>query len=212
MLAKDLGYAARALRKSPVFAITAVVTIALGIGASTAIFSVTNAVLLRPLPYRDPDRLVLACDDMRKRDVKDFPFSNADFFDLRNGATSSFEDFAAVNTGRAVMPREDGTPEQIRTAAVTTNFFRMIGARIAMGRDFDDADGQPQPPPPPAGATQAAAPARLPAIAILSHEYWQRRYGGSASIIGQRMLGAQGGVQVVGVLGPGFGLFLLPRA
>ena len=144
MLFRDLAYAARTLRQSPVFAITAVFTIALGIGASTAIFSVTSAVLLRPLPYRDPDRLVLACDDMRKRDVKDFPFSNADFFDLRNGATSSFEDFAAVNTGRAVMPREDGTPEQIRTAAVTTNFFRMMGARIAMGRDFEEADGQPQ--------------------------------------------------------------------
>ena len=211
MLFRDLAYATRTLRQSPVFAITAVVTIALGIGASTAIFSVTNAVLLRPLPYRDPARLVLACDDMRKRDVKDFPFSNADFFDLRNGATSSFEDFAAVNTGRAVMPREDGTPEQIRTAAVTTNFFRMMGARIAMGRDFEEADGQPQPPPPPAGATPTPAPARLPAIAILSHEYWQRRYGGSASIIGQRMLGAQGGAQVVGVLAPGFEL-LFPHS
>src|ERR1700738_4630665 len=100
MLFRDLAYAARTLRKSPVFAITAVVTLALGIGASTAIFSVTNAVLLRPLPYRDPHRLVLACDDMRKRDVKDFPFSNADFFDLRHGATSRFEDFAAANSAR----------------------------------------------------------------------------------------------------------------
>jgi len=80
---RDLAVAARVLRKSPVFALTAALTIALGVGASTAIFSVTNAVLLRPLPYRDPDRLVVACTDMRKRNVRDFPFSNANFIDLR---------------------------------------------------------------------------------------------------------------------------------
>src|ERR1041385_4540147 len=105
MLRKDFGYAARTLRKSPVFAITAITTIALGIGASTAIFSVTNAVLLRQLPYKDPDKLVFLCSDMRKRNVKDFPFSNADYFDLRNGTKGSFEDMAAVNTGRGLFPR-----------------------------------------------------------------------------------------------------------
>src|SRR5437879_9347328 len=98
MLSKDLIYALRSLRKSPVFAVTAVVTIALGIGASTAIFSVTNTVLLRPLPYKNPERLVLACSDMKKRNVTDFPFSNADFLDLRTNAKTMFEDFAAVNT------------------------------------------------------------------------------------------------------------------
>jgi hypothetical protein len=70
---RDLAVAARVLRKTPVFALTATLTIALGVGASTAIFSVTNAVLLRPLPYRDPDRLVIACSDWRKRNVRDFP-------------------------------------------------------------------------------------------------------------------------------------------
>jgi hypothetical protein len=68
------------MRKSPVFALTAMVTIALGVGVSTAIFSVANAVLLRPLPYRDPDRLVLAVGEFRKRNVTDWPFSNANFF------------------------------------------------------------------------------------------------------------------------------------
>ena len=111
---RDLAYAVRTLRKSPVFAITAIVTIALGIAASTAIFSVTDAVLLRPLPYRDPDRLVFAISDMSKRAVKDFPFSNEDFLDVREGTASAFEEMGAVFTGRFVAPREDGTPEQIR--------------------------------------------------------------------------------------------------
>src|SRR5690242_21057006 len=79
MLAKDLLYAFRTLRKSPLFAITAIVTIALGIGTSTAIFTVTNTVLLHPLPYKAADRLVLACSDLRQRNVKDFPLSDADF-------------------------------------------------------------------------------------------------------------------------------------
>src|SRR5204863_3968697 len=94
----DFSYAFRTLRKSPVFTITVVGTIALAIGASTAIFSVTNGVLLRKLPYRDPERLVLVRSDMQKRNVKDFPISNVDFLELRNGAKNSFEDMAAVNT------------------------------------------------------------------------------------------------------------------
>src|SRR5687767_11921640 len=100
----DLSYAFRTLRKSPVFTITVVVTIALAIGASTAIFSVTNGVLLRQLPYKDPERLVLARGDLQKRNVKDFPLSNADFLDVRNGAKNNFEDFAAVTTFRATVP------------------------------------------------------------------------------------------------------------
>src|SRR5450755_1480826 len=181
MFTKDLAYAARSLGKSPVFMTTAVVTIALGIGASTAIFSVTNAVLLRPLPYHNPDRLIIACGDMRKRNVKDFPFSNAEYFDLRETDKNTFEDFAGVQTGRGPVLREDGTPEQVRFAAVTPNFFRVMGARIQIGRDFGDADGQAQAPPPQPGnapnAANAPPPPRLPTIAILSYEYWQRRFG-----------------------------------
>src|SRR5438132_13599524 len=105
---RDLAFAGRTLRKSPIFALTAALTIALGIGTSTAIFSVTNTVLLRPLPYKDPDRLVIAASDLRRRNVKDFPLSDADFLDLRNGAKSTFEDFGAVSTGRAPVPQADG--------------------------------------------------------------------------------------------------------
>src|SRR5215467_7241701 len=100
----DFSYAFRTLRKSPIFTITVVGTIALAIGASTAIFSVTNGVLLRKLPYKDPERLVMVCSDMQKRNVKDFPVSNVDFLDLRNGAKNSFDDFAAVQTGRVTFP------------------------------------------------------------------------------------------------------------
>jgi putative ABC transport system permease protein len=75
-------------------------TLSLGIGANTAIFSVANAVLLKPLPYENPDRLVLAGVELRKRDVKDGVFSNANFFDFGNGAKTMFEDFATVYTGR----------------------------------------------------------------------------------------------------------------
>src|SRR5260221_5665126 len=98
--------------------------------------------------------MVLACSDLRQRNVKDLPLSNADFLDLRNGAKSAFEDFAAVNTGRGPVPQADGTPEQVRFAGVSTNFFRLMGVRIAFGRDFEDADGLPQPPAPQAAATR----------------------------------------------------------
>src|SRR3984885_11251288 len=135
MLTQELALAARTLRKSPVFALTAILTIALGVGASTAIFSVTNAVLLRPLPYQDPARLVIAASDMRNRNVRDFPFSNASFIDLRDGTKDAFQDFAGVFTGRNVLPIEDGTPEQVRLAVVTTNFFRLVGAQMGVGPD-----------------------------------------------------------------------------
>jgi putative ABC transport system permease protein len=179
VLLKDFQHAFRMLRNSPVFAATAILTIALGIGASTAIFSVTDAVLLRPLPYREPDRLVLACADLKKRDVKDWPFANADFFDLRSGASRSFEEFGAVFTNRITMPRDDGTPELIRVANVTTNFLRLLGAKVVIGHDFDDADGQPQPPAPPRGRSCTAAPPyhRDPELRILAAPLWRGRRG-----------------------------------
>src|SRR5215475_7375045 len=210
---QDLSYGARMLLRSPGFTMIAVITLALGIGANTAIFSVANAVLLRPLPYANPDRLVLATVDLRKRDVKDWAFSDTDFFDFRNGAKTTFEGLATVYTGRMTMPREDGAPEQIRFANVTPNIFRLLGAKIAFGRDFTEADGEPQPPQSQAGGVPGAqAQAPLPTIVILSYQYWQRRYGASTAILGRRMLrGGSGGPLVVGVLAPGFELLLPPK-
>jgi predicted permease len=205
MFTRDLVYAARTLRKSPVFTATAMLTIALGIGASTAIFSVTNAVLLRPLPYKDPDRLAFVISDMRQRNVKDFPFADADFLDLRNQTTAVFEEVAAVRTNRTTVPREDGTPEQVRLAVVSTNFFRTMGANVERGRTFTDSDGQPQAAPPPNASAGGQAP-QLPAMIILSHHYWQRRFGGSPDIIGKPLPGGRPSNQIVGVLAPGFEL------
>ncbi len=209
MFIRDLIYALRTLRKSPIFAATAILTIALGIGATTAIFSVANAVLLRPLPYKNPDRLVFALSDMRKRNVKDFPFSNADFLDLRNGSKNVFQDVAAVQTFRNVVPREDGSPELVRGAAISTNFFGMMGAATVLGRGFIDADGVPQTAPAPGGAA-AAAPA-VPAVLVISYDFWQRRFGGKPDVLGRSLpAGGPGGTQIVGVLAPGFELLFPP--
>src|SRR5688572_13450139 len=218
----DFYYAFRTLRKSPIFTITVVVTIALAIGASTAIFSVTNGVLLRQLPYRDPERLVLARGDLQKRNVKDFPVSNVDFLDLRNGAKNSFDDFAAVNTFRFTLPGLDGTPERIRAAAVSTNFFQMMGGSIIAGRDFQESDGTPQAAPPAQPAAPAnnapannAGPPPLPNMVILSNEYFQQRFGGDKSVIGKPLpVAAAFGPPpiIVGVLAPGFELLFPPKA
>jgi putative ABC transport system permease protein len=214
----DLSYAFRTLRKSPIFTITVVVTMALAIGASTAIFSVTNGVLLRKLPYKDPERLVLVRGDLQKRNVKDFPLSNVDFLDVKNGAKNNFEDFAAVQTFRFTMPGLDGTPERVRMAVVSTNFFQMMGGSIVAGRDFQESDGAPDPAP-PAGANgnapAANAPPPLPTMVVLSNDYFQQRFGGDRSVIGKTLpVSAAFGPPpiVVGVLAPGFELLFPPKA
>src|SRR6185503_550421 len=211
----DFFYAFRTLRKSPVFTITVVVTIALAIGASTAIFSVTNGVLLRKLPYKDPDRLVLACNDLQARNVKDFPLSNVDYLDLRNGAKNSFEDFAVVNTGRITLPGLDGTPERVRIAAVSINFFPMMGGRIIAGRDFQESDGTAPPPAADGGnAPDAGAQPQPPTMAILSNDYFQQRFNGDQAMIGKPLpVSAAFGPPpiIVGVLAPGFELLFPPQ-
>lgn len=184
MITRDLAFATRTLRKNPAFTITAVLTIALGIGASTAIFSVVNAVLLRPLPYARPDGLALIWNDMRARKVVDFPLPPGDMGEIRQQATA-FENVAGISSGRANYVGPDEKAEQITGALVTTNFFTPLGTRIAFGRNFVEADGTPPAPQPQNADPAAPPPPALPNMTILSHAFWTQRLGGDSSVIGK---------------------------
>src|SRR4029453_9672654 len=122
---KDLALSLRMLRKRPGFSLTVALTLGLGIGATTAIFSVVNAVLLRPLPYADPERVVVVWGGRRNRKVHRGPFSNPDFADLRAQATS-FEGLAAVFTGRNAVAGPGGETVTVRGANATTNIFSVL--------------------------------------------------------------------------------------
>ena len=193
------------------FTLAVILTLAIGTGATTAIFSVANAVLLEPLPYRDPSRLVVLYTEMRARNTYDSPFSNENFVDIREGTKNVFEDMTGVQTVRQVLPAADGTPEQVRFGIVTTNFFKVLGWPMTAGRDFEPSDGIPQAPPAPNADPNAAPPAPPPPpMVILSHAYWQRRYAGQ-DVIGQRMGDGPQAFQIVGVLSPGFELLFPPE-
>ena len=209
MFLDDLRYAARTLRQSPAFAVTAIVTLALAIGASTAIFSVVNAVLLRPLPYSDADRLAFVSQDLRARGVVDFPVGPGDVPDLRKGAPA-FENIAAIQTSRsATYTDKDGQSELISAAAATPNIFKVLGVPVVYGRGFTDNDGVPNqfvalPPPgaPAAAQPQTPPPPRLPTIGILSYDFWQRKFGGDTAIVGRNITLFGGPVQIVGIASP----------
>ena len=202
----------RSLTKRPAFALTAIATLALGIGATAAIFSVVNAVLLRPLPYSEPARLVHIWNDLRNRNVSDFAWPPPDFHDLRASVTM-FDGVGALSTGRQVIASPDGQGEamQLRFGQATPNLFRLLGARVAIGTDFTDADGTPftpQSPPAPGAAPSAPPP---PPRAILSHEFWQRQFGGKREIVGTVVtVGENIRFEVVGILEPGFELLFPP--
>jgi len=211
LLGHDVRYALRQILTHRVFSVTVIATISLGVGAVVGLFSVVHSVLLRPLPYRNPDRLVVAYGDMRKRSASELPMSSPDFQDLRNGAKATFEDFAGVFTYSDLLPQSDGREEQVHFATVTTNLFRLFGARIVLGRDFVEADGRPQ-----AQLTETGKPVsddeNLPTSAILSYEYWQRHYGGDPGVIGKRVSSeSDKGPVIVGVLAPKFELLFPPK-
>lgn len=207
---RDVLFAIRTLRKNPAFALTAIVTLALGIGATTAIFSVVNAVLLRPLPYDHPDRLAIIWGELRTRKVHEWSFSPPDLKDVQDQATL-FDGVAGVTTGALVfMPEGGGPPQEIQGAFATTNIFPVLGVHLARGRDFTPNDAIPQifqqiaPAAPGAAAAPAAPPPPpLPNIAVLSDGFWRRQFGADPGIVGKTMvLGGGPPTQIIGVLMP----------
>jgi putative ABC transport system permease protein len=215
---KDFAFALRTLRKGAGFTTMAVVTIALGIGACTAVFSVVNGVLLRPLPYGQPDRLVLIWSELRTRNVPDFPTPIPDLKDIRDTAKTLDGAAGMLQPGRTALSNDGADPEQVRTAAATSNLFRVLGVPMALGRDFVDEDGAPQPQPPPPGATATPGggaapppPPQLPNMVVISHRLWQRRFGGDPTLPGRTIGFGNGRAEIVGVLPPDFELLLPPR-
>jgi putative ABC transport system permease protein len=184
-LAQDLRYALRALLRAPSFSLVAVLTLALGIGANSAMFSVVNAVLLTPLPFKVPKNLVIVWERNGPRHRDQNVVSPANYLDWKDRATS-FSDFAAFTWTGMTLTGE--SPERVSGRAVTANFFRTLGMEPLLGRGFtaeEDAPGGPR-------------------VIVLSYGLWQRRFAGDSSIIGRAIPIAGGNALVVGVMPAAF--------
>jgi putative ABC transport system permease protein len=164
---QDLRYGARKLRKSPGFSLVAVMTLALGIGANTAIFSVVNAVLLRPLPFEQPEQLVRVFGTNARRNSFSRPHSYMNFSDLR-AQNQTFEAMAAY-TGATSALSGDDAPEQITGVISSGDIFRVLKAQPLMGRLLAPEDERP-------GGS---------AVAVISHGLWQRRFGRDPGVVGR---------------------------
>jgi macrolide transport system ATP-binding/permease protein len=191
-LAQDLRFATRQLARSPGFTLTAVLTLALGIGASVAIFGFVDVALIRPLPYRDPARLVDVTESTRQlpRSTLSWP----DYLDWKR-LNRSF-DGLDIHQGRGYTLRTPGGTEIVLGVRVSAAFFRTLGVAPILGRDFHDGEDRP-------GA---------PNTAILSHAAWQGRFGGRADIIGQSLALNNTPHTIVGVLPEDFRFALRGRA
>lgn len=202
---KDLTYAARTLAKSPGFTLVALVTIALGIGANTAIFSVVRTVLLQPLPYEEPDELVILWGEMRNRDVTHFPMSPPDYLAYRDGA-DALEELGAVFTFNASLTGE-GDPVQIDVAGVSPDFLSVLGVEPVLGRSFVPEDALPGP-----NGIQPGQPGAPPGMVILSHGLWQQRFGGARDVLGRTVELGGAPAEIVGVMPADVELLLPPTA
>lgn len=196
---RDVRFALRLFARAPGFAAIAVFTIGLGIGANTAIFTVVRAVLLRPLPYAQPDRLVMVWSDLVRRNIPHFPLSPPDLKDMRE-QTTSFTALEGVVTFAQALTGDGGEPEQVQLGGVTPGFLGMLGVRAELGRAFTEDDALP-----PADA--AAPGAGPPIMVLLSDALWRRRYGGDPDVVGRGVELGGGPAIVVGVLPPGFRLY-----
>ncbi len=184
-LLRDLKHTGRRLARTPVFTLATVITLALGIGANTAIFSVINSVLLKPLPFAEPDRLIGVWQTAPGVNIKDLNASIADYFTYREDSRT-FADVAIWN-GRSVTVTEFTDPERVEGIAVTFRLFPMLGVQPMLGRGLtekDNEDGSPD-------------------VALLSHGYWQRRFGGDPKVVGRRIRADGAAREIVGVLPAG---------
>jgi putative ABC transport system permease protein len=184
---KDLRYSLRSLRRMPGFSIVALLVLALGIGANTAIFSVVNSVVLRPLPYPGADRLALIWETDLKDGIRREGPSGPNFLDWKE-QNRSFEEMALLEVGTGTVTG-DGEPEQVTGLRVTTNFLSMLGARTVLGRAFTAAEG--------------AGQARYP-VAVLTNGYWKRRFGADPGVIGRTFIMNSEPYSVIGVLAADF--------
>ncbi len=195
-LLQDLRFAIRQLRKSPGFALTTVLTLALGIGATTAIFSLIHAVLLKPLPFPQPDRLIFleGLDQSVGKPGIPEPISYPDFFDWRS-RNHSFEAISSLRNESRTLSG-NGIPQQLQTLIVSSDFLRVLGIHPILGRGFVGDDEKP--------GTH---------VALLSHETWLSTFGGSPDIVGRAITLDNTSYTVIGVMPKGFQypLDLLPK-
>jgi putative ABC transport system permease protein len=176
---QDLKYGIRTLLKSPGFALTAILTLALGIGANTAIFTVVNSVLLRPLPYQQPDRLVILSERTDQFESGSVAYQN--FTDWRD-QSRSFDGMALFRNRDYTLTGERG-PEHIHGREVSAGFFHLLGVPLTLGRDFTPDDDH-----------EGSAP-----TIILTYGLWQRRFGGSPDVLGKILRINDRGYTVIGV-------------
>ena len=183
---QDLRYGIRMLLKRPWFTCTVVLTLALGIGANTALFSIINVLLLRPLPLPQPQQIVQVWEVSRQSGNLKFPVALPNMVDWRT-QSSSFEHIAAYSyTGLNLT--SDDQPEFIAVLSVTTDYFKVMGVTPAMGRDLRDEDGLPN----------------APRTAVLSHGFWQRRFAADPQIVGRTIRLNSENCTVIGVMPKGF--------
>jgi putative ABC transport system permease protein len=184
---QDLRYGVRTLWKAPGFTAVAVLALALGIGANTAIFSVVNAVLLRPLPYKAPERLGWSWGTSPVNDIKQEVASYPDFNDWRQ-QSQSFESMGGFSNATPILTSTDGEPERVPGAVVVGDFFSVLGVEPMLGRKFLPEENE-------SGKHR---------VVILSHGLWQRRFGGDPKIVGQNVTLQGNQFMVVGVMPPQF--------
>jgi putative ABC transport system permease protein len=190
-LLQDLRYGVRMLRKKPGFTFIAVLALALGIGANTAIFSVVNAVLLRPLPYKEPERLVMVWEHNRPKGRTQNVINPANFLDWQ-AQNSVFEQMAAFYDDQLNLTGPDANPVEVPAQVTTVNLFTLLGVQAELGRAFIAEEGQE-------GRDN---------VAILSHGLWQRRFGGDRSVIGKTLTLNGQSLTIIGVMPADFRLYV----